>query len=228
MDPINYFLSTDVSIGIGIMEKVIDFIKEFNSDVPGIVYDKNLSSNEYFNKNIQIIKKEFPKTIDIANELKGEPTYNYLEKIRSKFEDNQPDLMIAIGGGSTLDLGKGVALLLKNDVSALSLKGFPEEVNEPLPLITIPSIFGSGSEVSFNAVFIDEDEGKKLGINSRKNFPKKSLLDPMLTMSAPLSSVVSSALDTLVHCVDSFGSPKSTPISKMFAIEGFNQTYNVL
>ena len=43
MDPINYFLSTDVSIGIGIMEKVIDFIKEFNSDVPGIVYDKNLS-----------------------------------------------------------------------------------------------------------------------------------------------------------------------------------------
>jgi alcohol dehydrogenase class IV len=228
MNTINYFLSTDVSIGIGIMEKVIDFIKEFNSDVPGILYDNNLSSNEYFNKNIQIIKKEFPKTIDIANEFKGEPTYKYLEKIRSKFEGNQPDLIIAIGGGSTLDLGKGVALLLKNDVPAISLKGFPDKVNDPLPLITIPSIFGSGSEVSYNAVFIDEDEGKKLGINSRKNFPKKSLLDPMLTMSAPTSSVVSSALDTLVHCVDSFGSPKSTPISKMFSIEGFNQTYNVL
>jgi len=228
MNSINYFLSTDVSIGIGIMEKIIDFIKEFNSDVPGILYDNNLSSNEYFNKNIQIIKKEFPKTFDIVNEFKGEPTYNYLEKIRSKFEDNQPDLIIAIGGGSTLDLGKGVALLLKNDVPALSLKGFPKEVNDPLPLITIPSIFGSGSEVSYNAVFIDEDEGKKLGINSRKNFPKKSLLDPMLTMSAPISSVVSSALDTLVHCVDSFGSPKNNPISRMFSIQGFNQTYNIL
>ena len=115
--------------------------------------------------------------------------------------------MIAIGGGSTMDLGKGIALLLNNDVPALSLKGFPKNINDPLPLITIPTIFGSGSEVSYNAVFIDEIEGRKLGINTRKNFPNSTLIDPLLTMSAPKKAIISSAMDTLVHCVDSFGDP---------------------
>ena len=101
-------------------------------------------------------------------------------------------------------------------------------MNDPLALITVPSIFGSGSEVSFNAVFIDEDEGKKLGINSRKNFPKKTLMDPLLTMSAPKKAVISSAMDTLVHCVDSFGSNKNTFLSKIFSITGFQKTFAAL
>ena len=108
-----------------------------------------------------------------------------LEKVKTELGKGSPDLIVAIGGGSTMDLGKGTALLLTNDVPALSLKGFPENINSPLPLITIPSIFGSGSEVSFNAVFIDENEGRKLGINTRKNFPTATLIDPLLTMSAP-------------------------------------------
>ena len=123
-----------------------------------------------------------------------------------------------------MDLGKGLALLLTNDLPALSLKGFPKNTNEPLPLITIPSILGSGSEVSYNAVFIDEAENRKLGINSKNNFPKKTIIDPVLTMSAPKNAVVSSAMDSLVHCVDSFGSKKSTPLSLIYSIKGFHST----
>ena len=72
------------------------------------------------------------------------------------------------------------------------------------------------------------NEGRKLGINSQKNFPVKTIIDPLLTMSAPNSAVISSAMDSLVHCVDSFGSVRSTPLSKMFSIEGFKSTFNFL
>jgi alcohol dehydrogenase len=110
----------------------------------------------------------------------------------------------------------------------LSLKGFPTGVNDPLPLVTVPTLLGSGAEVSYNAVFIDEAEGRKLGINSRKNFPKKSVIDPQLSMTAPIESVISSAMDSLVHCVDSFGSIKHTPLSRIFSIEGFQRTFYAL
>lgn len=228
MELLNFFLSTDISIGVGIFENASKYIEKFGSTKPGIIYDSNLLKNNYFVKNLEIINKNFSKSVNIINELESEPTYNYLEEIRGAFEKLQLDMIIAIGGGSTMDLGKGVALLLKNDVPALSLKGFPKDVNAPLPLVTIPSNFGSGSEVSYNAVFIDENEGRKLGINCRKNFPVKTIIDPLLTMSAPINAVISSALDTLVHCVDSFGSIKSNPLSRIFSIEGFKHTFTAL
>ena len=228
MKPFSFFLSTDISVGINELKNLHKHIKKNGSVKPGIIFDSNLLDNKYFIENIDLIKNNYTNIFLIANDLKSEPTYSYLEQKRKEFFKEKPDLIIAIGGGSTIDIGKGIALLLNNDVPALSLKGFPEDVNDPLPLITIPSIFGSGSEVSYNAVFIDENEGRKLGINSRKNFPVQTIIDPLLTMSAPKSAVISSALDTLVHCVDSFGSIKSTPLSRIFSIEGFKRTFTFL
>ena len=77
-------------------------------------------------------------------------------------------------------------------------------------------------------MFIDEDEGRKLGINTRKNFPTATLIDPLLTMSVPEKALISSALDTLVHCVDSFGSIKHTALSRIFSKAGFRKTFNAL
>ena len=213
MEPFNFFLNTDVTIGINEFKKLQMYITKSGSVNPGVIYDSNLSENEYFVENIKLIKNNYKKSLFVINDLNKEPSYSFLEEKRKEFSENKPDLIIAVGGGSTIDLGKGIALLLNNDVPALSLKGFPDNVNDPIPLITIPSIFGSGSEVSYNAVFIDENEGKKLGINTRKNFPVRTIIDPLLTMTAPKNAVVSSAIDTLVHCVDSFGSVKSSPLS---------------
>jgi len=92
----------------------------------------------------------------------------------------------------------------------------------------VPSLLGSGAEVSFNAVFIDEAEGRKLGINSRRNFPRKTVVDPRLSMTAPMESVIATAMDSLVHCIDSFGSVKHTPLSRIFSIEGFQRTFYAL
>ncbi|TLU83418.1 MAG: iron-containing alcohol dehydrogenase [Chlorobium sp.] len=224
----NFFLSTDLVIGVNESLKLSDYLADLSIKQPGIIYDANLSGNLYFQEVLRKLTTGYTNSVVYCNEFKGEPTYVHLDNVAEFFRNNPTDGIIAIGGGSTLDLGKGVAMLMTNHVPALSLKGYPKGVNDPLPLVTVPSLLGSGAEVSFNAVFIDEVEGRKLGINNRKNFPKKAVVDPQLSMTAPMESVIASAMDCLVHCVDSFGSVKHTPISRIFSIEGFQRTFYAL
>lgn len=224
----NFFLSTDLCIGVNEALAVHEHLQSLGVKKPGIIYDASLAGSFYFQDVLRNINAGYSNSVLYCNEFKGEPTYAHLENVAEHFRRESPDGLVAIGGGSTIDLGKGVALLLTNNVPALSLKGFPKDVSDPVPLITVPSLLGSGAEVSFNAVFIDEAEGRKLGINSRKNFPKKSVIDPKLSMSAPMESVIASAMDSLVHCVDSFGSVKHTPVSRIFSIEGFQRTFYAL
>jgi alcohol dehydrogenase len=224
----NFFLSTDLCIGVNEALAVHEHLQSLGVKKPGIIYDASLTGSFYFQDVLRNLNAGYSNSVIYCNEFKGEPTYAHLENVAEFFRRESPDGLVAIGGGSTMDLGKGVALLLTNNVPALSLKGFPRDVSDPVPLVTVPSLLGSGAEVSFNAVFIDEAEGRKLGINSRKNFPKKSVIDPNLSMSAPMESVIASAMDSLVHCVDSFGSVKHTPISRIFSIEGFQRTFYAL
>ncbi|MEI6757393.1 MAG: iron-containing alcohol dehydrogenase [Chlorobium sp.] len=224
----NFFLSTDLVIGVNEALNLTAHLSELSVQKPAIIYDANVAHSHYFQDVLKNLTSGYTNAVVYCNEFGGEPTYAHLETVAEFFRANPPDGIIAIGGGSTLDLGKGIALLMTNPVPALSLKGFPKGVNDPLPLVTVPSLLGSGAEVSFNAVFIDEAEGRKLGINSRKNFPKKAVIDPQLSMTAPMESVIASAMDSLVHCVDSFGSVKHTPISRIFAVEGFQRTFYAL
>jgi len=224
----NFFLTTDLVIGVNEALSLTKHLGELKSQRPGIIYDAVLEENLYFRDVKAALSAKCPDAFFYCNEFKGEPTYSHLENTAEHFRGSGVDCIVAIGGGSTMDLGKGVALLMTNNVPALSLKGFPSDVHDPLPLLTVPSLPGSGAEVSYNAVFIDEDAGRKLGINSRKNFPKKAIVDPVLSMSAPLEAVVSSAMDSLVHCVDSFGSVKHTPLSRIFSVEGFRRSFYAL
>ncbi len=224
----NFFLSTDLVIGVNEALKLHDHLAPLSVKKPGIIYDVNVAGSLYFQEVLKNLTTAFSNAVVYCNEFGGEPTYGHLEAVAEFFRNNPPDAIVAIGGGSTLDLGKGIALLMTNNVPALSLKGFPAGVSDPLPLVTDPTLLGSGAEVSFNAVFIDEVEGRKLGINSRKNFPKKAVIDPRLSMTAPLESVIASAMDSLVHCVDSFGSIKHTALSRIFSVEGFQRTFYAL
>lgn len=228
MSLIKFNISTDIIIGNYELKNLKSHIDDFCSKKTLIILDNALENSDYIQDVINNLKIK-NKTISIyINNSKREPTYDHLEKVRFDVNSLGVDLIVAIGGGSTMDLGKGIAILLRNNYSALELKGFPKNIIDPLPLITVPTVFGSGSEVSFNAVFIDEKEGKKLGINSRKNFPKKTIIDPIVTMTAPLNIVINSAFDTLVHCVDSYGSKKANKLSRMLSINGFSSTLNCL
>ncbi|HED31617.1 MAG TPA: iron-containing alcohol dehydrogenase [Prosthecochloris aestuarii] len=224
----NFFLTTDLVIEVGSALKLAGFVRDAGFSRPALIYDASLESGTYFRDVMSAFKKDFPDLVVYSDSLGGEPTYAHLEEVAAFFRQCSPDGIVAIGGGSIMDLAKGSALLLANPVEALSLKGFPTGVNPPVGVITVPSILGSGAEVSYNAVFIDEAENRKLGINSRLNFPRKAIVDPQLSMTAPRQSVISSAMDSMVHCIDSFASVRHSDLSRMFSIEGFQRTFSAL
>ena len=84
---------------------------------------------------------------------------------------------IAIGGGSVMDTAKGIAVLSTNIGKSIKYRGFPENIETPIPVICVPSTTGTGSEVVYNASFIDEKSKVKMGINVKSNYPKLAILD---------------------------------------------------
>ena len=225
---ISFRLRSDIVIKLGLLKTFTTEVEALNLKRPLIIWDRNLENTEYF----EIIKPGLVKFaadgMFVPLELTGEPSYELLSDLLDELDMTRFDSVVSLGGGSLMDIGKGLALLASNPCEPKTLKGFPTGLNAPLPHITIPSVLGSGAEASFNAVFIDEAEGKKLGINSLNNFPAMVLVDPLLTMSAPKSVVISSALDCMVHSVDSFGSLKSNSISKMFSVEAFRNVWTYI
>lgn len=225
---ISFRLKSDIVIKLGLLKNFTTEVEAHSLKRPLIIWDKNLEHSEYFETIKSGLASFASNGLFMPLELMGEPSYELLSDLLDELDMSSFDSVVSLGGGSLMDIGKGLALLASNPCEPKTLKGFPTGLNDPLPHITIPSVLGSGAEASFNAVFIDEAEGKKLGINSLNNFPVMVLVDPLLTMSAPRSVVISSALDCMVHSVDGFGSLKSNSISKMFSVESFRNVWTYI
>ena len=155
MGSINFRLRSDIKIGESILLNFLEEVSSLKISRPLVICDENLISGDYFTKikpqNDEYSKKGFFRSLS----LKGEPSYELLSSLMEEIDISNIDGVVSIGGGSTIDIGKGISLLARNPCEPKKLKGFPVDLDEPLPHITIPSILGSGSEASFNAVFVD-------------------------------------------------------------------------
>lgn len=227
-----FTLKTRMRFGAGLTKELPKILKEFSFERIGILIDGKLLDNVSWLKDvIEDCKKKFSVVIVLEYREVFEPTYQYLEKTRSAFEEDRSplvDCIVGIGGGSTIDSAKGFATLATNFGHAKSYKGFPTNIDPSLPVIAIPSTVGTGTELVYNAVFIDLDENKKLGINTTNNYPYFAILDPKIIQSSPRSVIISSGLDALVHTLESFVSKKSNYLSRLFSKEAFRLIMNNL
>jgi len=226
-------LRTKTRFGANISPNLGKYLKEFSFKKIGIVVDPAIVDLPIFKKILKKIEDEHFNTVKIWKyDIGEEPDYDSLDEIKVKFLDNKKeslvDCFVGIGGGSVIDFAKGLATLATNAGPARKYKGFPSDLNLPLPTIAVPTTAGTGSEVTYNAVFIDKKENKKLGINSMHNFPVLAVLDPALTLSCPKSVTVSSGMDALVHTLESYAATQSNSFTKIFAREAFKLIFNNL
>lgn len=111
--------------------------------------------------------------------------------------------------------------MVVNPGKAINYRGFPTDINIPLPVIAIPTTAGTASEVTFNAVFINLEEKKKLGINTTHNFPALAILDPRVLLGCPKGVTLSSGMDALTHALESYVACQSNYLTRIFAREAF-------
>ena len=149
-----------------------------------------------------------------------EPYFADLHRLLDYFTPFRPDTVLGIGGGSVLDIAKLLAALLDNDQTVHDVVGNGLLKKRTKKLICVPATSGTGSEVSPNAILIDDADGQKKGIISPFLVPDLVLVDPVLTSSVPPSVTAATGLDALTHCIEAYTNKFSNPFIDVFALEG--------
>ncbi len=157
---------------------------------------------------------------EIFGEVNPEPEVGDVERGTEFAKSFGADVIIGIGGGSSMDVAKGIAVCLKTGKSITTLKG--EEIRESLPVVNIPTTAGTGSEVTRFAVFTDPTVKEKFVVRGPGIVPKVAIIDPSLTYSMPPSVAASSGIDALSHAVESFMSNRSTLTTDMLALSAID------
>ncbi len=148
---------------------------------------------------------------------KGEPTIQLLERCVQLLRESGCEGIVAIGGGSTLDLGKAAAALCMNgEVTFAELAQLPAVAR--LPFIAVPTTAGTGSEATKVTVITDEKKGIKLNPGHPDLIPDVAILDPRLTLDVPGHITAFTGLDALTHAIEAYVSNKATVFSDMYAL----------
>jgi alcohol dehydrogenase class IV len=161
----------------------------------------------------------------------GEPTTTVCDdttaQARALADGAGADVVVSIGGGSVIDLGKAVAMLLGNGGAALDyleVVGAGHPIQRPsVPHVAVPTTSGAGSEVTANAVLAASGHGLKASLRSPLMIPTVALVDPELTRGAPPAVVAASGIDALTQCVEPFVSRFANPVTDAWAAAGIRR-----
>ena len=132
------------------------------------------------------------------------------------------DCVVGAGGGSAMDVAKAVSILLTNGGKAEDYLGLGKIKKPGVPKIMIPTSAGTGAEVTFTAVFINEKTKSKGGMNGDPLYPEAAILDPALTVSLPPHITATTGVDALTHALEAFVSTQAHAISDMYALEAID------
>jgi alcohol dehydrogenase class IV len=130
------------------------------------------------------------------------------------------DCVVGIGGGSVLDLAKLIAAFINSGQRVEDAFGIGLLKGRDCHLVCIPTTAGTGSEVSPNAILLDEDERLKKGVVSKFLVPDAVFIDPQLTVVLPATITAYTGLDALTHCIEAYTSKFSHPVIDVYALEG--------
>ncbi len=226
MDMLSFKLTTNLVFGPNTSLGLPETLLNWKARKVGVIVDIGLRQNPQIKELLKRLKETEFETL-IEENTAVEPDYDYLDDFKSHFNPSY-DILIGIGGGSTLDLTKAVSVLVTNPGPAIQYRGFDLIKNRGISVVAIPTTAGTGSEVTPNAVFTDKKEMRKLGINTSLYLPRLAILDPLMTLSCPKTISVSSGMDALVHTLESYGAKNANEISRMFSKQAFSLVFNNL
>ena len=158
--------------------------------------------------------------VQVNTSIVREPSYHDLDVILKSVTGTPVDVVIGIGGGSVLDIAKLLAAQINNDQSLHDITGIGLLKKRNIKLVAIPTTAGTGSEVSPNAILIDDADNQKKGIISPFLIPDTVIIDPALTFNLPPDVTAATGLDALTHCLEAYTNLFAHPFIDMYAYEG--------
>jgi alcohol dehydrogenase class IV len=212
-----YFLPTTVECGIGISRKTGEIIRSSGADSVFIVTDRGIRNAGLLEPIEQCIK-ESGLTYQLFDETEPNPSADSIMNGLEKLKASGMRHVLAVGGGSSIDTAKGIAIMAANPGHILDYEGVGKIANAGYPLIVIPTTAGTGSEVTASTIVTNPQTRFKAAVISPYLFPKLALLDASLTVKLPQDITAATGMDALTHAIESYLSKSATPVSRAFAM----------
>jgi alcohol dehydrogenase len=181
-------------------------------DRPLIVTDKGLIAAGVADK----VLSQFPRAL-VFDEVEANPKHTTVNRAGELAREAKPRLVIGLGGGSSLDAAKAVALLAANPGGIEDYEGREKYATPPLPLLAVPTTCGTGSEVTWVSVITHTGRMFKMSIKGTAMYPVAAVVDPDLLRSLPGPLVASTGMDALTHAVEAYTVKPANPITDIFA-----------
>ena len=167
--------------------------------------------------------------VSIFSDTPPNPTEKAVLAAKAAYIAGECDGLIAVGGGSAIDLAKGLAIVATHEGPltryATIEGGSPLITPHAAPLIAVPTTAGTGSEVARGAIIIVED-GRKLGFHSWNLMPKAAICDPELTVGLPSALTAATGMDAIAHCMETFMAPAFNPPADGIALDGLERAWH--
>lgn len=219
--PFEFVLPTRIVYGEGVSKEISSEIRKLGRNRPFIITDKGLVKARVVDKIVNYLESE-GIAYDIFDEIEPNPRDTTVQRAYDLAKKYGSDVIVAIGGGSSMDTAKAVGLLLSHGGRIGDYEGLDKVKNPICDLIAIPTTVGTGSEVTFWSVITDTERHFKMSIGSPLVAPKVALLDPELVENLPASIISSTGMDALTHAIEGYTCTVAEPITDacgIYAIE---------
>ena len=224
-----FVLNETSYFGQGARKELAGEIKKRGFEKVFLVSDKSLVDAGVAAK-VEEVLNEAGIQYDLYSEIKPNPTIkNVLDGVKA-CKKSKADVIVAVGGGSSIDTAKGISIVMTNPDRAdiKSLNGNSNTVNKGMPLIALPTTAGTAAEVTINYVITDEERKIKMVCVDPNDIPILAIIDTELMASMPKSLAAATGLDALTHAVEGYITKAHNLMSDMFHMQAIKLIFKYL
>lgn len=223
MSRISYL--TAIDLGTGEAAGLPGALAELGVSRPLVVADRGIAAAGLLDR-VAGPLGAVPSFLDVPTN----PTEAAVLAALALYRDEGCDGLVALGGGSPIDLAKAVALLATHEgplVRYAAIEGGAGRIGPVAPVVALPTTAGTGAEVG-RAALITLADGRKVGLISPHLIPRRAIIDPELTLGLPRGLTAATGLDALSHCIETFLSPRANPVADAIALDGAGRIWAAL
>ena len=223
-----FYVPTKIHFGVGAVKTLATILDTYPlSTNILLVTDKGIIEAGLVNQIEDILlEKQFSYTI--FSDVQPNPKSSMVNEGAQFAKNLDIQLIIAFGGGSTIDTAKAISILLTNDGTILDYEGVGKVQHDGIDVIAIPTTAGTGSEVTASTVITDEHTLFKAAIISPKIFPTYAIVDPQLTVGCPPTITSSTAVDALTHAIESYLSKQENGVVRQMALQAITLIHDAI
>ena len=226
---VRFMLNETSYFGKGAREELAPEIKNRGFKKAFVVTDKSLAECGVINKVTDVLEKAgIP--FEVYSEVKPNPTIKNVTDGIETCKRSGADVIVAVGGGSSIDTAKGISIVMTNPDRAdiVSLNGASNTVNRGMPVIALPTTSGTAAEVTINYVITDEEREVKMVCVDPHDIPIMAIVDSDLMATMPKSLASATGMDALTHAVEGYITKAHNTMSDMFHMKAIKLIFKYL